>query len=215
VFKRRAPRSYLHILARTVYPRGGWWRAVLYVVHRLRRLPDPAHKISRGIAAGVFTSFTPFFGLHFLIAAVVAWAIRGNMIAALLSTFVGNPLTFPLIATVSVELGTTILGDENAIPLGRIFGAFSNASAELWHNLSAIFTDEVAHWGRLENFFWHLFLPYLVGGLIPGLIAGAAAYALSRPLISAYQKARIGRMKRGFARRRARADKAEAAMKAE
>lgn len=214
MFKRRTPRSYLQIVSDAVYPRGGWWRAVLYVVHRLRRLPDPAHKISRGIAAGVFTSFTPFFGFHFIIAGAVAWAIRGNFLAALLSTFVGNPLTFPLIATVSVELGNAILGNDELMPLPRIFGAFSRASVELWDNFRAIFTSEPTHWERLESFFSHVFLPYLVGGLLPGLIAGALAYALSRPLIAAYQKARIGRLKKSFARRRARAE-ADAAAKAE
>ena len=65
VFKRRTPKTFGRAFIETFYPRGGWGRAVRYVVHRLRRLPDPAYKISRGIAAGVFTSFTPFFGFHF------------------------------------------------------------------------------------------------------------------------------------------------------
>jgi hypothetical protein len=66
VFKRRTPRSYVQIVGEAFYPRGGWTRAAWYVAHRLRRLPDPAHRISRGIFAGVFVSFTPFYGLHFL-----------------------------------------------------------------------------------------------------------------------------------------------------
>ncbi|MEO0916105.1 MAG: DUF2062 domain-containing protein, partial [Pseudomonadota bacterium] len=109
VFKRRTPRTYFELVSESFYPRGGWRRASQYVVHRLRRLPDPAHKISRGIAAGVFTSFTPFFGLHFIFSAALAWIMRANILAALLATFVGNPLTFPIIAAISMEIGSFIL----------------------------------------------------------------------------------------------------------
>ena len=66
VFKRRNPRTWLRTVAEVFYPRGGWRRAVSYVIHRLRRLPDPPHKIARGVAAGVFVCFTPFFGFHFV-----------------------------------------------------------------------------------------------------------------------------------------------------
>ncbi|PID35058.1 MAG: hypothetical protein CR964_01765, partial [Rhodobacterales bacterium] len=38
MFKRN-PRSYLRIIAEFFYPRGGWYRAAGYVLHRLRRLP--------------------------------------------------------------------------------------------------------------------------------------------------------------------------------
>ncbi|SES04425.1 hypothetical protein SAMN04490244_10534 [Tranquillimonas rosea] len=217
VFKRRAPRSYLQIAADFVYPRGGWRRAGQYVLYRLRRLPDPAYKISRGIAAGVFTSFTPFFGLHFLISASLAWAMRGNIVAALLATFFGNPITFPIIAALSVDLGNFILGREEALPLSRVLSAFSQASQEIWANFHAIFTSAEPHWYQLSEFFSDLFLPYLVGGLIPGLVCAIAAYAASRPLISAYQKARIKRMKASFAKRMAKsqAAKADAGAKAD
>lgn len=189
VFKRRTPRSYVQIVTQSFYPRGGWRRASQYVVHRLRRLPDPAHKISRGIAAGVFASFTPFFGFHFIIAASIAWVLRGNILAALLATFFGNPLTFPVIAAVSMELGTWMLGTP-PVPLHRVGQAFSQASLELWHNMTAPFTDAVAHWDRLADFFSVIFLPYLVGGIVPGMLAAIAAYYLSYPLIVTYQKAR-------------------------
>lgn len=201
IFKRRSPRSYPQVLADFLYPRGGWSRAAQYVLYRLRRLPDPAYKISRGIAAGVFVSFTPFFGLHFLISAGLAWALRGNVVAALLATFFGNPFTFPIIATLSVDLGYLFLGRGDPIGLPRVWLSFSQASGEIWANLKAVFTGQQAHWGELAGFFSEIFLPYLVGGLGPGLIAAGAAYALSQPLISAYQKARIKRMKANFAKR--------------
>lgn len=175
-----------------------------YVAHRLRRLPDPAHKISRGIAAGVFTSFTPLFGLHFIVSAMLAWVMRGNILAALLATFVGNPLTFPLIAAVSMEIGSFILG-ERALPLPLVLGSFTDAANDLWRNFIAIFTDDPTRWGGLHRFWDRVFLPYLVGGLGPGLAAAIAAYVLANPIIAAYQKARLSRLKKKFAKRRERA----------
>ncbi len=197
MFKRRTPRTYLETFAHSVYPRGGWHRAARYIGHRLRRLPDPAHKIARGIAAGVFVCFTPFFGLHFVLSAGLAWAVRGNMLAALLATFFGNPVTFPIIATVSVELGSVILG-RDPIPLQQVVTSFSYASFELWSNLGAMFSGGQVEWERFPNFFDRVFWPYFVGGLVPGAIAAAASYALSQPVIHAYQRARLRRLKKRF-----------------
>jgi uncharacterized protein len=201
VFKRRTPKSYLRIVGEAFWPRGGWRRASLYVAHRLRRLPDPAHRISRGIFAGVFASFTPFFGLHFLTAALIAWVIRGNILASLLATFFGNPITFPIIAAMSVELGSWMLGLP-PVPLPKVVSSFSLASVEIWANLKAMFTPEVVDWSHLSDFFRYVFLPYLVGCIVPGIITGMIAYYASYPLILSYQRGRIHRLKERFEKRR-------------
>ncbi len=202
MFKRREKRTYAQTVAEGIYPRGGWTRAVSYVVHRIRRLPDPPHKISRGIAIGVFVCFTPFYGMHFLLATILCVIMQGNIFAAIMATFFGNPLTFPIIAVVSVDLGSWMLGLPGGMQLPGIVGAFSNASLEMWANMTAMFTDEVAHWDRLIRFFKRVFLPYLVGGIIPGIFTAGVAYAFSHPLISAYQKARIKRLKKRYQKRR-------------
>lgn len=183
------------------YPRGGWYRAARYVIHRLRRLPDPAHRISRGIAAGVFTSFTPFFGLHFLTAALLALALRGNILAALLATFVGNPLTFPVIAEVSISLGDILLGHPTSIHLPEVFQAFGGATKDLGANFLAMFTADIADWSRVDRFFHRVFLPYMVGGFAPGIVAGLVGYFLSNPLIHAYQRRRIKKLKARYEKR--------------
>ncbi len=206
MFKRREKRGVLEILQSLVYPRGGWGRAASYVGYRLRRLPDPPARIARGIAAGVFISFTPLFGFHFLAAALVALVIRANVLAAMLSTFVGNPLTFPLIAAISIELGERILGTESPVPLPQIFSAFSRAAGELWQNLTTlIITGSSPHWENLVVFFQGVFLPYLVGGVAPGAAAGVLAYFLTRPLIEAYQKRRARQLTQRALAREARA----------
>jgi len=212
VFKRRKKRSYGRAFAEGIYPRGGWSRATSYVLLRLRRLPDPPHKIARGIAAGVFVSFTPFFGFHFFLAMGLSFVMQGNILAAIIATFFGNPLTFPIIATIAVDLGSWMLGQPSGMQLPSIVVAFSSASLELWYNFTAIFTPEVARWDRLSWFYQRVFLPYLVGGIIPGVITGVVAYSVSRPLITAYQKARIKRLKKRYKKRRKiEAAKADAA----
>lgn len=205
MFKRRIKRSWCKTLADVVYPPGGFGRALRYLAHRIRRLPDPAHRISRGIAAGVFTCFTPFFGFHFLVAASLSYVMRGNLLAALLATFFGNPLTFPVIAGVSMDLGYEILGREGGFSVRAIFRAFGRAGSDLYENFLAIFTDAPTHWAGMASFFQDVFLPYLVGGLIPGVVTACIAYVVSRPLIAAYQKARIARMKKAYEKRQRKA----------
>lgn len=194
MFKRRKPRSYSQIATEIIYPRGGWLRASQYVLHRVRRLPDQPHRIGRGVAAGVFVSFTPLHGFHFLIAAGIAWLIGGNILAALLATFVGNPITFPFIAYAATWLGREILGTHGHLSPKMIFNEFADASAQVWHNINAIFGPGVAHWDRLGSFFRDIYLPYLVGGVILGTLAGVASHYMTVPVIRAYHRRRARKL---------------------
>ena len=71
MFKRRDRLPIWQSALRFLWPRGGWGRAAIYVKHRVRRLPDTPRKISRGIMVGVFTTFTPLYGIHFVLAALL------------------------------------------------------------------------------------------------------------------------------------------------
>ncbi|MDO5705028.1 MAG: DUF2062 domain-containing protein [Paracoccus sp. (in: a-proteobacteria)] len=200
MFKRRKPRSYSQIASDIVYPRGGWWRAGTYVMHRMRRLPDQPHRIGRGFACGVYVSFTPLFGLHFLLGALMAWVLRGNIIASALGTFLGNPLTFPFIAVASISLGRYLLGVPGDLSPQLIFIEFSRATAQLWDNMMSLFGPGVAQWDQLSVFFDNLFLPYLVGGLIVGAPISIALHYLTVPVFRAYQRRRKKTMERRIAR---------------
>ena len=190
VFRRRDRRAPHVALTELFFPRGGWIRATRYVLHRLRRLPDPPHRIARGIFIGVFMSFTPLFGLHFVGTVTLAWIFRANILAGLLATFFGNPVTLPFIALGSVELGHWILGGRDTLGFAQISAAFSGAWSDIWANTKAAFTDDVAHWAGLSQFFHDIFLPYLVGCIVPGIVFGAICYWISLPLSSAYQRLR-------------------------
>jgi uncharacterized protein (DUF2062 family) len=210
VFKRRDSRSIIRIAGEVLWPRGGWLRAFQYVQHRMRRLPGTPEQIARGIFAGAFTIFTPFFGLHFVVAAVVAKLMRGSILAALLATFLGNPLTYIPIAFISLKTGHFMLGSSvRGVVDESLSSKFLGAGRDLWHNFMAMFTPERAHWDELHRFYDDVFFPWMVGGIVPGIICGAICYYLSVPVIRAYQKRRLARMRKKLEKMRDRARVAE------
>lgn len=211
MFKRRNKLSWLQAAGRFFWPRGGWGRAMHYVKHRIRRLPDTPEKIARGIFAGVFTVFTPFFGLHFVVAALLAKLMRGNIWAALTATFVGNPLTYVPIAVTSLKTGHLLLGTQFVPGDERsLMGKFVAAADDFWLNFRALFTDVDANWNSLIQFWHEVYYPYIIGGLIPGVLAGWVAYYLSVPVIRAYQKRRRAKFLAHLEKRRRAAEAARA-----
>ena len=192
VFKRRDKRNWLRATWEIIYPKGGWARAFHYVKHRVRRLPDSSERIARGIFVGVFTSFTPFYGLHFLVAFLLARIMNGNVFASLLATFFGNPLTYVPIAYASLKTGYWLTGmTRDAERVRHGFGEmFYGAGRDLWENLKALFTGQDADWVGLSEFYDDVFFPYMIGAIIPGIVSGLVCYYLSVPVIRAYQKRR-------------------------
>jgi hypothetical protein len=182
VFARREKLGAWGRVRSAVAPRKGWRRGFEYLGRRVQRLPDSPHRIALGFACGVLASFTPLFTLHFVLAMGLAWALRCNVVAAALGTAFGNPVTFPFIAGVSLELGGWMLG------IGKDLHGFDPGMA---------FTD----FGRFMD---RIFLPYLVGGVLPGLLCAAACYALLRPLVAAYQGRRRQKLTDAAAERVAR-----------
>jgi uncharacterized protein (DUF2062 family) len=168
IFRRRARLGFWARLRGALAPRKSWRRGFEYIGRRVQRLPDTPHRIALGAACGVLASFTPLFTLHFVLAVALAWVARGNLIAAALGTAFGNPLTFPFIAGVSLRLGAALTGG------GRKVEGFTPAMA---------FTD-------FGLFMDKVFLPYLVGGIAPGLLCAALSYAALRPVVAAYQNRR-------------------------
>ncbi len=199
VFKRRDRRPFLQAVLNFFWPRGGWTRAFYYVRHRLHRLPGSPERIARGIWAGVFTTFSPFYGLHFVVALFIARLVQGNLLAALLGTFFGNPLTYLPIGVVSLKTGHFLLGTEfEEGGESSLVAKFANAGKDLMQNFQALFTDQDMDWHGLSIFWDEVFYPYLVGGILPGIVAGTIAYYVSVPVIRAYQKRRAKHIQAKF-----------------
>ena len=181
VFRRRKKRTTLKNLKELVLPENGWRRTIEYISYRIQRLPDTPHRIALGLACGVLACFTPLFGFHFFVGGVLAFIARANVLASILGTFFGNPITFPFIVAISVRLGNFIL-DWGA----NIDGDRLRESAD-W-----VYEIDLSSLEVLKKFLLEVysdnFLPYLVGGLILGAPVALLVYLLSKPIIITYQK---------------------------
>jgi uncharacterized protein (DUF2062 family) len=160
-----------------LWPRRSWSRSMRYVMQRVRRLTAEPHAVALGFACGVFASFLPFMGFHFLLAGLLAFALRGSILASAFGTAVGNPVTFPLIWFASLKLGRWIQGHGGA-----------DLSAE---EVSSEVMD-----GPVERLA-PLLEPMTIGGAPLGLIAGLVSYVLVRRAVAAYQDRRRLRLLRG------------------
>ncbi len=175
LFARRDKLDFFQRLKAWMWPQSGWKRACGYIWRRVWRLNGSPHVIALGFSAGVFASFTPFMGLHFMIGFAIAWILGGNLIASALGTFVGNPITFPFIWWATLSLGNTILGaNVGAIDMGSI-NLLSTSIHDIWPMIKPIL------------------LPMVVGGVPLGIGAASISYWLIRPAISSYQARRQAR----------------------
>jgi uncharacterized protein (DUF2062 family) len=214
IFKRRKQQSLLRRAIAFLWPEKGFARGWRYMRHRVERINDTPSNIALGFALGAFASFTPLFGLHFVIAALFAKVARVNIISALFGTAVGNPLTFPFIAAGSMSVGSLLLGRRSEVADGEgVVAAFVDMGSLLYDGArSAIGIAEpgTVSWSvaasRLGEFSSQFMAPYALGGLICGIPVAVASYYIVRPTIAAYQKRRAEKLAR---RRMERANEAK------
>ncbi len=83
-------------------------RTKKYISLSIKRIKGTPQALSLGLATGIAISFTPFIGLHALLAIFISWIIGGSMAAALIGTLFGNPWTFPFIWYFTFEVGQFI-----------------------------------------------------------------------------------------------------------
>lgn len=189
LFRRRHKRSMGATARELVWPSAGWRRTLIYLRHRIQRMPGTPYAIAGGLAWGAAVSFTPFMGLHFVLAALLAWMTRTSIIASALGTVVGNPWTFPFIWAAVYQLGSWILGspgslDGNAneieLTADLIFGLFGDIFAFKFDALETL---------------WHQILaPMTLGGFILGAVAWGITFVLFYILVNDYQRLRRRRI---------------------
>src|SRR5215212_8095875 len=84
---------------------------------RLLAIDDPPERTALAFSIGVFIAFSPFLGLHTILATLLAFLFRFNKIAIYTGTFVNNPLlTLVPIILVSYAIGAFALGRPLALP---------------------------------------------------------------------------------------------------
>lgn len=181
MFGRRNPLPVHHWVWAVVWPRAGWRRASRYIAHRVRRLPGTPYRIAAGFASGAAVSFTPFIGLHFVFAALLALLLRGNVVASAIGTAVGNPWTFPFIWAWIYTLGQWLMGAE--------------ASSDFHASLSLGYIFE-----RPLDVLW----PMTLGALPTAVVVWIGLFWPVRGAVAEYQHARRWRMRRKVRARLAR-----------
>ncbi len=153
-----------------LWPRRSWVRSGKYFIKRILRLSGSPYMIAAGVAAGVFTSFTPFLGFHFIISWAIAFAIGGNLLAAAIGTAVGNPITFPFIWGATYSMGCFVTGKQ--VTDGQV--------GNLKHTLLT------------ESFssIWPTIQTMAIGAVPVGLAFALVFYYLTRKAALAYQHRR-------------------------
>lgn len=152
-------------------------------------------RVAAAIALGVGIGFSPFMGVHFVLAVGLAFLFKLNKVDAALGQFVGNPWTLPPVFAAGYALGRILLGfDRTEVP-----------------NLP---------WDRLlHRDFWHAFTgstlrprlaSFLVGTLVLATLIGLAAFVVVRAALRIYHRRhprvaeRAARMRLIASRRRRR-----------
>jgi len=87
-----------------------WLRKIRDFARRLLWIQDSPQKIALGLAIGVFWGIMPTFGFAILFSLPTALLFKGNRLAAILGTFVNNPLTFPFVYALGIRIGQLVLG---------------------------------------------------------------------------------------------------------
>ena len=169
LFDRRVSSALSERIRVMLWPRRSWPRSVRYIFYRLGRLRSSPHAIALGCACGVFVSFTPFLGLHFIMAGLLSWLTRASIVASAFGTFVGNPITFPFIWMAAYELGKYLSLEEPVLEtIDLSAGIYQSSIDQLWS----------------------LILPLTLGGVPLGIIAAAIFYFSVKRLVKVYQKRR-------------------------
>ena len=182
MFRRRKSLSLVSRLRTIVWPARGFGRLFSYLAQRVMRMPGSSASIAVGLACGVAVSFTPFLGFHLLFGAMLAYLMRGNLIASGIGTIVGNPWTFPFIFLANYEVGLWIL---------NWVGMSTPRQAMSLNEFSANPMD--------------LVLPLAVGGMTMGIVAWFSCFGMAYWALQGWREHRQKRLAAGRERRFAKA----------
>ena len=129
---------------------------------------------------------TPFYGTHIVTAGLVAWALRANLVAAVVGAQIANPWTAPPLWYAAYYIGALVSGLDVA--------GHPPAFVEMFKGLTEATLQLDMHMFLVRV--WPIFWPMLVGSVPMGIIAGVASYFAILPVLKTVQKRRIDRMQK-------------------
>jgi uncharacterized protein (DUF2062 family) len=193
MFRRRTPLTKLKQVRLIIWPERGFRRLFAYLFQRVVRLPGSSASIAIGVACGVAVSFTPFVGLHLLIAALLAILFRGNVLASAVGTFFGNPWTFLFIWVSDYRLGLWLLQKSGHSE------KFDTLTLQQLTDVMAlvikffIFSTD-ADWRRMTLSLEQVFLPMTIGGTVLAVMSWVVAFVLTFYSLEAWRSHRGKRL---------------------
>jgi len=143
---------------------------------RLLTLDDPPERTALAFAIGVFIAFSPFLGLHTIMATLVAFVFRFNKVAVFSGTFINNPfLTLVPIIIASYAVGAFILGRPVQIPAEGV---------ELLKEPQLLTPD---YYRKVFREGWQVVWPFSVGGMVLAIVCSLIAYPVTSWLLRTRQ----------------------------
>ena len=199
MFRRRKPLSALKQLRAVIWPERGFRRLFSYLFQRIIRLPGTPASIASGFASGIAASFTPFLGLHFILAGALAMLLRGNVLSSAIGTFFGNPWTFILIWLADYEVGFGVIhafgfgADLQVLSIDELVAIMGNVIRFL------SFTGNIS-WANLSRDIEQVFMPLLIGGTVLGAIAWVASFLMTLWAVKGWRLHRAKRLSKAVQR---------------
>ena len=132
-------------MSKTAQPSRGtfnsWRRRLKAFYLRVRSLQGDPHYVAMGMAVGVFVAFTPTIPFHTILTIALAFVFRGSKPAALIGSWLNNPLTFPAFYYGSYRLGVLMLGHD--IPIKFKYNDIRGLMTHGWDVAIAMITGGV------------------------------------------------------------------------
>ena len=155
-------------------------RAAKYYYLKFLRLQGDPHSLALGVAIGLFVGITPTIPLHTALILLLAWILRGNILAALIAaTVISNPLTWLPQYYFCWRLGSWLLpGRLSWERIQTLLGLLTS---------DANFTQNLALLGELGL---EAVAVMLVGGVLLAIPFTCAGYLLSLKFFRALRKKR-------------------------
>jgi uncharacterized protein (DUF2062 family) len=89
-----------------------WKQRAKTLYRRLKSLQGDPQYVAMGMAVGVFVAFTPTIPFHTALTIALAFVLRGSKPAAIIGSWINNPLTFPFFYYSSYKVGVFLLGHD-------------------------------------------------------------------------------------------------------
>lgn len=145
-----------------------WLDALLHV-------NDTPHRTAMAYSMGVFLGFSPFLGLHTIIAMLLAFLLNLNRVAVLMGVYSNLPWIMGGYYAFTTAVGAVLMHENLPPDLGERLGGLLSLSFR-----SPIFWQEVSR--LLLPFLWPFTLGSLVGAAVLAILAyrGALAFVTHR-----------------------------------